>query len=218
MINLNFLAFTDIPYSCVDLVDKILSQERGWSRPGHRISTWTISGPCKSLDSTDAQDSSSDDDATRRLAVIRGRSVSPTNLSSNREGTPTKLTVSSPIGTAASSPKSPRGRPNGLSPSGYREDNSSDRLDKSCLSIVSQCSHLSPTGSIGTSRSRASGKSPNGLQVEPRVSFENIFVDDEKANEADDDEDEDVEQARKDSLDRSKGSQVQSLRYVRMMD
>ncbi|EZA56948.1 hypothetical protein DMN91_000764 [Ooceraea biroi] len=186
-------------------------KERGWSRPGHRTSTWTIGGPCKSLDSTDAQDSSSDDDATRRLAVVRGHSVSPTNLS-NRESTPTRLTVSSP-GTAASSPRSPRGRPNGLSPSGY--DTSSDRLDKSCLSITSQCSRLSPTGSISTPRSRASGRSPNGLQVEPRVSFEDIFVDNEKANEADDDEEENTEEARKDalvSLDRSKSSQVQSLR------
>jgi len=164
------------------------------------------------MDSTDAQDSSSDDDVTRRLAVARGHS--PTNLSSNRESTPTKLTISSP-GTSTSSPKSPRGKPNGLSPSSYREDASSDRLDKSCLSIASQCSRLSPTGSINTPRSRASGKSPNELQVEQRVSFEDIFVDDEKANEADDDEEEDTEETRKDastSLDRSKGSQVQSLR------
>ncbi|XP_011334962.1 uncharacterized protein LOC105277911 isoform X3 [Ooceraea biroi] len=185
-------------------------KERGWSRPGHRTSTWTIGGPCKSLDSTDAQDSSSDDDATRRLAVVRGHSVSPTNLS-NRESTPTRLTVSSP-GTAASSPRSPRGRPNGLSPSGY--DTSSDRLDKSCLSITSQCSRLSPTGSISTPRSRASGRSPNGLQVEPRVSFEDIFVDNEKANEADDDEEENTEEARKDalvSLDRSKSSQSEDI-------
>ncbi|XP_018054000.1 PREDICTED: rabphilin-3A [Atta colombica] len=187
-------------------------KERGWCRPGHRTSTWTIGGPCRSIDSTDAQDSSSDDDVTRRLAVARGHS--PTNLSSNRENTPTKLTISSP-GTSTSSPKSPRGKPNGLSPSSYREDASSDRLDKSCLSIASQCSRLSPTGSINTPRSRASGKSPNELQVEQRVSFEDIFVDDEKANEADDDEEEDTEETRKDasiSLDRSKGSQVQSLR------
>ncbi|KAG5324861.1 DOC2B protein, partial [Pseudoatta argentina] len=187
-------------------------KERGWCRPGHRTSTWTIGGPCRSVDSTDAQDSSSDDDVTRRLAVARGHS--PTNLSSNRESTPTKLTISSP-GTSTSSPKSPRGRTNGLSPSSYREDTSSDKLDKSCLSIASQCSRLSPTCSISTPRSRASGKSPNELQVEQRVSFEDIFVDDEKANEADDDEEEDTEETRKDastSLDRSKGSQVQSLR------
>lgn len=163
------------------------------------------------MDSTDAQDSSSDDDVTRRLAVTRGHS--PTNLSSNRESTPTKLTISSSA-TSTSSPRSPRGKPNGLSPSSYREDASSDRLDKSCLSIASQCSRLSPTGSISP-RSRASGRSTNELQVEQRVSFENIFVDDEKANEADDDEEEDTEETRKDastSLDRSKGSQVQSLR------
>ncbi|KYN41143.1 Double C2-like domain-containing protein beta [Trachymyrmex septentrionalis] len=187
-------------------------KERGWCRPSHRTSTWTIGGPCRSMDSTDAQDSSSDDDVTRRLAVVRGHS--PTNLSNNRESTPTKLTISSP-GTSTSSPKSPRGKPNGLSPSSYREDASSDRLDKSCLSIASQCSRLSPTGSISTPRSRASGKSPNELQVEQRVSFEDIVVDDEKANEADDDEEEDTEETRKDastSLDRSKGSQVQSLR------
>lgn len=182
-------------------------KERGWCRPGHRTSTWTIGGACRSLDSTDAQDSSSDDDTTRRLAVARGHS--PTNLSSNRENTPTKMTISSPA-TSTSSQRSARGRPNGLSPSGYREDTSSDRLDKSCLSIASQCSRLSPTGSISTPRSRASGKSPNELQVEQRVSFENIFVDDERANEADDDE-EDTEETRKDastSLDRSKGSQT----------
>ncbi|XP_011268190.1 rabphilin-3A isoform X2 [Camponotus floridanus] len=185
-------------------------KERGWSRPSHRTSTWTIS---RSLDSTDAQDSSSDDDATRRLAVTRGHSISPTNLSSNREGTPTKLTVSSPA-TSTSSPKSPRGRPNGLSPSGYREDAGSDRLDKSCLSIASQCSRLSPTGSISTPRSRTSGRSPSGLQTEQHVSFENIFVDDEKANEADDDEEEDSENSSnlKDattSLDRSKSTQTE---------
>lgn len=47
------------------------------------------------------------------------------------------------------------------------------------------------------------------------MSFENIFVDDERANEADDDEEEDTEETRKDastSLDRSKGSQIQSFR------
>lgn len=47
------------------------------------------------------------------------------------------------------------------------------------------------------------------------MSFEDIYADDEKANEADDDEEEDAEETRKDastSLDRSKGSQVQSLR------
>ncbi|XP_039313455.1 uncharacterized protein LOC105207601 isoform X1 [Solenopsis invicta] len=184
-------------------------KERGWSRPGHRTSTWTIGGPCRSADSTDAQDSSSDDDATRRLTVARGHS--PTNLSSNRESTPTKLTISSPA-TSTSSPRSLRGRPNGLSSSGYREDASSDKLDKSCLSIASQCSRLSPTGSISP-RSRASGKSPNELQVEQRVSFEDIFVDDERANEADDDEEEDVQETRKDastSIDRSKGSQTKS--------
>ncbi|XP_029158179.1 rabphilin-3A isoform X2 [Nylanderia fulva] len=184
-------------------------KERGWSRPSHRTSTWTIN---KSADSTDAQDSSSDDDATRRLAVNRGHS--PTNLSSNRESTPTKLTISSPA-TSTPSPKSPRGRPNGLSP-GYRDDAGSDRLDKSCLSIASQCSRLSPTGSIGTPRSKTSGKSPSS-QTEQHVSFEDIFVDDEKANEADDDEEENSENAStpKDastSLDRSKGTQVQSLR------
>lgn len=154
--------------------------------------------------------------------MVRGHSVSPTNLSNTREGTPTKLTVSSPVGTAASSPKSPRGRPNGLSPSGYREvdTTSSERLDKSCLSIASQCSRLSPTGSVGTGRSKASpSKSPNGLQ---HVSFENIFVDDERANEADDDDEDEYanEHARKNSsgsLERSKGTQVQSLRYVRTM-
>ncbi|XP_070161836.1 rabphilin-3A isoform X1 [Polyergus mexicanus] len=194
-------------------------KERGWSRPSHRTSTWTIS---RSLDSTDAQDSSSDDDAMRRLAVNRGHSISPTNPSStNRESTPTKLTVSSPA-SSTPSPKSPRGRPNGLSPSGYREDAGSDRLDKSCLSIVSQCSRLSPTGSIGTPRSRTSGRSPSGrspsgLQTEQRVSFEDMFVDDEKANEADDDEEGDSENSTtpKDvsiTLDRSKSTQVQSLR------
>ncbi|XP_029158180.1 uncharacterized protein LOC114930547 isoform X3 [Nylanderia fulva] len=181
-------------------------KERGWSRPSHRTSTWTIN---KSADSTDAQDSSSDDDATRRLAVNRGHS--PTNLSSNRESTPTKLTISSPA-TSTPSPKSPRGRPNGLSP-GYRDDAGSDRLDKSCLSIASQCSRLSPTGSIGTPRSKTSGKSPSS-QTEQHVSFEDIFVDDEKANEADDDEEENSENAStpKDastSLDRSKGTQTE---------
>ncbi|XP_072747762.1 uncharacterized protein [Anoplolepis gracilipes] len=187
-------------------------KERGWSRPSHRTSTWTIS---RSLESTDAQDSSSDDDATRRLAVTRGHSISPTNLSSNREGTPTKLTVSSPA-TSTSSPKSPRGRPNGLSPSGYRDDAGSDRLDKSCLSITSQCSRLSPTGSISTPRSRTSGRSPSGLQAEQHVSFEDIFVDDEKANEADDDEEEGSENSStlKDastSLDRSKSTQTEDV-------
>ncbi|XP_020282446.1 uncharacterized protein LOC109854092 isoform X2 [Pseudomyrmex gracilis] len=186
-------------------------KERGWCRPSNRTSSWTIS---KSADSTDAQDSSSDDDATRRLAMTRGHSVSPTNLSITREGTPTKLTVSSPVGTAASSPKSPRGRPNGLSPSGYREDMSSERLDKSCLSIASQCSRLSPTGSIATFRSKTSpSKSPNDSQVERRVSFEDIFVDDEKANEADDDEEEYANEPRKNSsgsLERSKGTQTEN--------
>lgn len=158
----------------------------------------------------------------RRLAVNRGHSISPTNPSNtNRESTPTKLTISSPA-TSTPSPKSPRGRPNGLSPSGYHEDAVSDRLDKSCLSIASQCSRLSPTGSIGTPRTKTSGrspsgKSPSGLQTEQRVSFEDIFVDDEKANEADDDDEEDSENSSTPknattTLDRSKATQVQSLR------
>lgn len=182
------------------------------------MSTWTIgSGTCKSVESADPQDSSSDDDATRRLAVVRAHSVSSTNLPSNREGTPTKSTISSPVPSNTPSPRTPRGRPNGLSPSPGHRDDGSDKLDKSCLSIASQCSRLSPTGSIGTTRSKASGKSANGLQVEQRVSFEES-VEDVRPNEADEDEEDDTEEIRRDAIqDRSKSSQVQSLRYVRTM-
>ena len=50
-------------------------QERGWSRSIHKTSTWTIGGN-KSVESTELQDSSSDEEATRRLALAQGQSNS----------------------------------------------------------------------------------------------------------------------------------------------
>lgn len=145
--------------------------------------------------------------------MVRGHSISSTNLPSNRESNP-KPRISSPTSTSAPSPRTPRGKPNGLLPAGYRDD-SHDRLGRSSLSIASQCSRLSPTGSIGTSLSRINNKSANA--VEQHVSFENVAFDDEEASE-ENDEEENVQKSRKDtcSVDRSKSSQVQSPRYVRI--
>ncbi|XP_032680844.1 rabphilin-3A [Odontomachus brunneus] len=166
-------------------------KERGWT------STWAIGRQNRSSESTDQQDSSSDDEVGR-LSVTRGHPISPTNLPSNR--TSVKSTVSSPVPSSTSSPSTPRGKPSGSSPLGYRE-NGPDKLNKSCLS------QISPTGSKGTLRSTASGKSP----LQQRVSF----VDDEKMNEAENDEGEAVEETSRNAsiyLNRSKGLKVQSLR------
>lgn len=136
--------------------------------------------------------------------MTRPHPISPTNLPSTR--TPTKSTISSPVPSSTSSPSTPRGKPSGSSPLGYRE-NGPDRLSKSCLS---QGGQLSPTGSKGTLRSTASGRSP----LQQRVSF----VDDEKTNEVENDEEGTVEEASRNAsiyLNRSKGSKVQSLRYVK---
>lgn len=136
-----------------------------------------------------------------RLSVARSHPISPTNLPNNR--TSIKSTISSPVPSSTSSPSTPRGKPSGSSPLGYRE-NGPDRLSKPCLSQVS------PTGSKGTLRSTTSGKSP----LQQRVSFQ----DDEKANEAENDEEEAVEETSRNAsvyLNRSKGLKVQSLRYVK---
>lgn len=135
--------------------------------------------------------------------MARGHPISPTNLPSSR--TPTKSTISSPVPSSTSTPSTPRGKPSGSSPLAYRE-NGSDRLNKPCLS---QGGQVSPTGSKGTLRSTASGKS----SLQQRVSF----VDDEKTDEAEDNEEETVEETSKNApvyLNRSKGLKVQSLRYV----
>ncbi|XP_014478223.1 PREDICTED: rabphilin-3A-like isoform X2 [Dinoponera quadriceps] len=171
-------------------------KERGWT------STWAIGRQNKSSESTDQQDSSSDDETGGGLSMARGRPISPTNLPCNR--TPIKSTISSPVPSSISSPSTPRGKPSGSSPLGHRE-NGPDRLSKPCLS---QGGQLSPTGSKGTLRSTASGRSP----LQQRVSF----VDDEKDNEAEVDlQEEAVEEASKNvpvHLNRSKGPKVQSLR------
>ncbi|KAG7205152.1 hypothetical protein KM043_005519 [Ampulex compressa] len=184
-------------------------KERGWSRGPQRTSTWTIGAACKSLDSVDPQDSSSDDDATRRFAVARDRSTSSVNLQGNRDSSTFKTVAS---GQGASGKTLRRGRSNGSSPVAQR-DELSDRLDKSCLSIASQCSRLSPSGSTTTLRSR---RSPNGLHPEQRVSFEDEAEREERSIERENDVEGEEEHRRIDgiSLDRSKSSQVHSIRLT----
>ena len=65
-------------------------QERGWSRSIHKTSTWTIGGN-KSVESTELQDSSSDEEATRRLALAQGQSNSFLNLQKSQDSSSKKV-------------------------------------------------------------------------------------------------------------------------------
>ncbi|XP_054003082.1 uncharacterized protein LOC128889457 [Hylaeus anthracinus] len=176
-------------------------KERGWSRIGHKQSTWTIGGN-KSLESTDLQDSSSDEEATRRLALTRGHSTSFTSLQRNQHSTTNKTLspfLNSAQSTSGSASKiSPGQRSNDLLSLNNRED-CSDQLDRSTLSITSQCSRVSPTASVTSSRLR--------------VSFEDEIVD-EKNKKFDDPYElkDDYRRIEFSSCDRLKSSQVQSLR------
>lgn len=96
-------------------------------------------------------------------------------------------------------------------------DEYSNQLDKSTLSITSQCSRVSPTASVPSSRLRVNGKVSHESHVEQRVSFEDEIID-EKNKRLDNPNDlNDVTRRIEYNLrDRLKNSKVQSLRYVRM--
>ncbi|KOC69296.1 Rab effector Noc2 [Habropoda laboriosa] len=186
-------------------------RERGWSRSMHKTSTWTIGGN-KSLESTELQDSSSDEEATRRLALARRQSNSFSNLQRNQDSI-TNKTYSTPSNSAQSTSsafKSSEQRTNGLTSLNSREEYS-DQLDRSTLSIPSQCSRLSPTPT--SPRLRTSPKSSNDSHIEQRVSFEDEITDEK--NKKFNDNNDLSEGARKfefSSYDQSKRSQVQSPR------
>ncbi|CAK9832833.1 Double C2-like domain-containing protein beta [Anthophora retusa] len=151
-------------------------RERGWSRSIHKTSTWTI-GSNKSLESAELQDSSSDEEATRRLALARGQSNSFSNLQRNQDSIANK-TYSTPSNSAQSTSsafKSSEQRTNSLlTPLNSREEYS-DQLDRSTLSIPSQCSR--PSSSPTSPRLRTSPKAGNDSHVEQRVSFEDEIID-----------------------------------------
>lgn len=152
-------------------------KERGWSRSAHRTSTWTIGGNNRSLEAAEPQDSSSDEEATRRLTLARGQSHSFSSLQRNQDGAnkavPGFAQTPSPNRKSSSSSSSGGQR---LSPlNSRREQDDSDRLDKSTLSIPSQCSRLPPTPT--SPRLRLSPKASTDSQVEQqRVSFEDEIL------------------------------------------
>ncbi|XP_012176762.2 rabphilin-1 [Bombus terrestris] len=149
-------------------------KERGWSRSIHKTSTWTIGGN-KSLESAEPQDSSSDEEVTRRLALARGQSDSLSSLQRNQDSITTKTySLSSNSAQPTSSTSKSRGQR--LSPLNSREE-CLDQLDRSTLSITSQCSRLSPSPT--SPRSRISLRaSSNDSQTEQHVSFEDEIIDD----------------------------------------
>nr|XP_012153756.1 PREDICTED: rabphilin-1-like isoform X3 [Megachile rotundata] len=183
-------------------------KERGWSRSIHKTSTW-ISGGNKSLESAELQDSSSDEEATRRLALARRQSNSFSSLQRNQDSITNK--THSSFSTSGQSTSS--GQPsNSLSPLNNR-DECSDQLDKSTLSITSQCSRLSPTTSVTSPRSRTNSKTTSDYPIEQRVSFEDEIMDEKnrKLNDINDSND-DIHKAEFSTRNQSKISQVQSLR------
>ncbi|XP_076231530.1 rabphilin-3A [Calliopsis andreniformis] len=189
-------------------------KERGWSRIGHKTSTWTIGGN-KSLESNEIQDSSSDEEATRRLAFARGHSDSLTNLQKSQDSSTTSKTLSpfsnSGQSTSSASKTSPGQQPNDLSPLNSR-DECSNQLDRSTLSITSQCSRISPT-SVTNSRLRTNGKATHEFQVEQRVSFEDEVIDEKNKKLVNSsDSNNDTRRIEYSLRDRLKNSQVQSLR------
>lgn len=194
----------------------IVFQERGWSRSVHKTSTW-ISGGNKSLESSELQDSSSDEEATRRLALARRQSSSFSSLQRNQDSITNKThsSFSNSAQSTSSICKTSSGQPsNGLSPLNNR-DECLDQLDKSTLSITSQCSRLSPT----SPRSRTNSKTTNDYQIEQRVSFEDEIMDERNKKFHDiNDSNDDVHKAEFNSRNLSKISQVQSLRYVRIIN
>lgn len=190
-------------------------KERGWSRIGHKQSTWTIGGN-KSLETTELQDSSSDEEATRRLALTRGHSNSFTNLQRNQDSLTIKTLSPFPNSAQSTSSSvsktSPGQRSTDLSLLNNREE-CSDQLNRSTFSITSQCSHVSPTASVTSSCLRTNGKATNDPQIEQHVSFEDEMVE-EKNTKFDDPYEikDDYRRIEFHSCDRLKSSQVQSFR------
>ncbi|OAD52496.1 Rab effector Noc2, partial [Eufriesea mexicana] len=183
-------------------------KERGWSRSVYKTSTWTIGGN-KSHESTEFQDSSSDEETTRRLALARGQSSSISSLQKNQDNTTNKIhsTLSDSVQSTSSTSKSPGQRSNGLLPLNSREEYS-DQLDRSTLSISSQCNRLSPSPT--SPRSRINPKASNDSQIEQHVSFEGEIIDEK--NRKLDDINEATRKLEFNSYEQSKSTQVQSPR------
>lgn len=183
-------------------------KERGWSRSIHKTSTWTIGGN-KSVESTELQDSSSDEEATRRLALAQGQSNSFLNLQKSQDSSSkTHLTLLNTT-TNNNTSKSPGQRSNASSPLNNREEHS-DQLNRSTLSIISQCSRLSPSPT--SPRSRINRRtSSNEFQIEQHVSFEDE-INDEKSKKFDDINETVGHKSEFNLCDQLKSSQVQSSR------
>ncbi|XP_031835130.1 rabphilin-3A [Nomia melanderi] len=163
-------------------------KERGWSRIGHKQSTWTV-GRNKSMEFIEPHDSSSDEEVTR-LSPFSNSVQSTTSVS--------KI--------------SPGQRSNDLLSLNNREE-CSDQLDKSTLSIASQCNRVSPTPSVASSRLRTNGKTTHDTQFEPHVSFEDEVIN-EKMKKSDNPSNvnNDTRKTEFNTYNQLKSSQVQSLR------
>ncbi|XP_066603749.1 rabphilin-3A isoform X2 [Prorops nasuta] len=166
-------------------------KERDWTQVGHRSSTWTVGGSSRAQETVGAShtheqhDSSSDDDATRRLSVTR-RLSNMSNVSAvisdNRQS---KKPLQSPL--SSDSTRFRGARPSWCSV--QRSDAAalgSDRSEKN-LSVRNSFGEqlgrgiikLSPSASSATLRSKSNRRS-SGSPQNSRVSFEDQIIVDSK--------------------------------------
>ncbi|KAL2746144.1 rabphilin-1-like isoform X1 [Vespula maculifrons] len=193
-------------------------KERDWFRAGQRTlgqtSCKTIS-VCKSLESKETQDSSSDEEATRRLIGARiCYSSSPSLQGIQDIDGISKEQITSYDAQTPNGFSEVKNRTNDHSSStGHRDESPSttNRLDKSSIfSIHSQCSRLSPSTLATLQISHTNEKSMcdqrNGSSLDDNVSTEVLRLEDNGDKQSDFIDDS------RNSTDRCKGSQVQSVR------
>ncbi|XP_047344321.1 rabphilin-1-like isoform X1 [Vespa velutina] len=190
-------------------------KERDWSRVGQRTlgqSSCKIISVCKSLESNEAQDSSSDEEATKRLIGARSCYSSSPSLQGIQDinGISKQQIMSYDAQTPNGFFKI-KSRSNGYSsPTGHRDESSSttttNRLDK--FSIHSQYSRLSSAATLRTSRTneKSTCDQRGGSSLDDNASTEEIRLEDNG------DEQSDFIDDSLGSSDQCKSSQVQSVR------
>nr|XP_050870110.1 uncharacterized protein LOC127073090 isoform X3 [Vespula vulgaris] len=189
-------------------------KERDWFRAGQRTlgqtSCKTIS-VCKSLESKETQDSSSDEEATRRLIGARiCYSSSPSLQGIQDIDGISKEQITSYDAQTPNGFSEVKNRTNDHSSStGHRDESLSttNRLDKSSIfSIHSQCSRLSPstlaTLQISHTNEKSTCDQRNGSSLDDNVSTEVLRLEDNGDKQSDFIDDS------RNSIDRCKGSQT----------
>ncbi|XP_012270573.1 translation initiation factor IF-2 isoform X3 [Orussus abietinus] len=133
-------------------------KDRGRPRAGSRASGWTLASSTRRLDSLE-QDSSSDDDATRRLGLMRRFSTTVSSGDhSSREDAPTSTTDEKSLHSLAATTPSVAYRRQSSCPTPEMSFLGGDSSSKTSEVPRAQ---ISPSPSSVTVRSR---KSPNGVQ------------------------------------------------------